>query len=85
LGDLPDGDPLKAAALEALAGGALTETGGLKVCVDTTSGQRFAICLGCERPLDAVDSALLRLFAANLTAGFEYLGRTKQLDSATDQ
>jgi CheY-like chemotaxis protein len=84
LADLPDAEPLKAAALSALAGGALAETGPVVVCVVTAMGRRLAICLGCERRLDAVDSALLRLFAVSSTAAFENLSRTEQLGRESD-
>jgi CheY-like chemotaxis protein len=79
LAELPDSEPLKAAALGALAGSAPAGAEPLAVCVDTFSGWRFVICLACEHPLDGVDSALFRLFAANLAAGFENLCRTEQL------
>ena len=77
--DLPASDPLKAAALNAIAGNAAAEGGPLALCIDTPSGQRFVICLGCEHPLDTVDAAILRLFAANLAVGFENQHRVKQL------
>ncbi len=73
LAEMPEDRPLKAATLHAGATYGVGE-GVLALCIDTASGTRFVISLAVDDTLDSLDLALVRLFAANLAAGFEAAG-----------
>jgi len=80
LSHLPDGSELKAATLKAMRSNVSTTDGPLVLSVDTPPDRRFIASLDHDRPLDAMDSALLRVFSANIAVGFENVGLIERLD-----
>ncbi|HEV7690149.1 MAG TPA: EAL domain-containing protein [Hyphomonadaceae bacterium] len=80
LSDLPEGSELKAATLEAIRRNLSSTDGPLVLSVDAPPDQRFVASLDHAKPLDAMDSALLRVFAANIAVGFENVGLIERLD-----
>jgi sensor c-di-GMP phosphodiesterase-like protein/CheY-like chemotaxis protein len=80
LADLPDGSELKAATLEAIRQNVSSTEGPLVLSVDAPPDRRFVASLDHAGPLDSMDSALLRVFAANIAVGFENVGLIERLD-----
>ncbi|HVY88464.1 MAG TPA: EAL domain-containing protein [Hyphomonadaceae bacterium] len=80
LRDLPDEANLKTATLEAIRRNMFSTDGPLLLSVDTPPDRRFVASLDHSLPLDAMDSALLRVFAANIAVGFENVGLIERLD-----
>jgi EAL domain-containing protein (putative c-di-GMP-specific phosphodiesterase class I)/CheY-like chemotaxis protein len=80
LSHLPNGSELKAATLDAMRSNASSTEGPLVLAVDTSPDRRFIASLDHHQPLDAMDSALLRVFSANIAVGFENVGLIERLD-----
>jgi EAL domain-containing protein (putative c-di-GMP-specific phosphodiesterase class I)/CheY-like chemotaxis protein/GGDEF domain-containing protein len=80
LNELPDASGLKRATLEAIRRNESSTEGPLVLSVDTPPDRRFVASLEHGQPLDAMDSALLRVFAANIAVGFENVGLIERLD-----
>jgi EAL domain-containing protein (putative c-di-GMP-specific phosphodiesterase class I)/CheY-like chemotaxis protein/GGDEF domain-containing protein len=80
LSELPEGSELKAATLDAIRRNESSTAGPLVLSVDTPPDGRFVASLEHGEPLDAMDSALLRVFAANIAVGFENVGLIERLD-----
>jgi len=80
LSALPDAGDLKPITLEAMQHNVSTTDGPLVLSVDTPPDRRFVASLDHRKPLDAMDSALLRVFAANIAVGFENVGLIERLD-----
>jgi EAL domain-containing protein (putative c-di-GMP-specific phosphodiesterase class I)/CheY-like chemotaxis protein/GGDEF domain-containing protein len=80
LSELPEATKLKAATLEAIRRNESSTDGPLVLSVDAPPDRRFVASLQHGEPLDAMDSALLRVFAANIAVGFENVGLIERLD-----
>ena len=80
LSQLPDSNELKAATLDAMRRNVSSTDGPLVLSVDTPPDRRFVASLDHHQPLDMMDSALLRVFAANIAVGFENVGLIERLD-----
>lgn len=80
LSRLPETSPLKAATRDAMENHASSTDGPLVVAVDTSLDRRFVASLDHDRPLDVMDSTLLRVFSANIAVGFENVGLIERLD-----
>jgi diguanylate cyclase len=80
LSELPDSNDLKAVTLDAMRRNASSTDGPLVLSVDTPPDRRFVASLDHDQPLDTMDSALLRVFAANIAVGFENVGLIERLD-----
>ena len=70
LSDVPDDRPLKIATLKAIKHNIATNEGPTILSVDASASRRFVISVGHDKPLDAMDSALLRMFVTSIAAGF---------------
>jgi len=81
LSDLPEGNALKVATLEAIRQNASSTEGPLVLSVDAPPDRKYVASLDHGQPLDSMDSALLRVFAANIAVGFENVGLIERLDS----
>jgi EAL domain-containing protein (putative c-di-GMP-specific phosphodiesterase class I)/CheY-like chemotaxis protein len=80
LSDLPEGNALKAATFEAIRQNASSTEGPLVLSVDAPPDRKYVASLDHTQPLDSMDSALLRVFAANIAVGFENVGLIERLD-----
>jgi EAL domain-containing protein (putative c-di-GMP-specific phosphodiesterase class I)/CheY-like chemotaxis protein/GGDEF domain-containing protein len=80
LSELPEGSELKVATLDAIRRNESSTQGPLVLSVDAPPDRRFVASLDHGEPLDAMDSALLRVFAANIAVGFENVGLIERLD-----
>lgn len=80
LSQLPDSNKLKAATFDAMRRNASSTEGPILLSVDTPPDRRFVASLDHHRALDTMDSALLRVFAANIAVGFENVGLIERLD-----
>ncbi|SUS03385.1 conserved hypothetical protein [uncultured Defluviicoccus sp.] len=80
LSDLPDSSRIKSATLDALIRNVSSTEGPLVLSVNTPPDRRYVASLDHGEPLDAMDSALLRVFAANIAVGFENVGLIERLD-----
>ena len=79
LSQLPDGT-LKAATLDAARRNMSSTIGPLVLSVETPPDRRFIASLDHNDPLDEMDTALLRVFSANIAVGFENVGLIERLD-----
>jgi EAL domain-containing protein (putative c-di-GMP-specific phosphodiesterase class I)/CheY-like chemotaxis protein len=80
LSQLPDGNALKAATLSALQNNTSSTEGPLVIAVDAPPDRKLIASLDHTRPLDLMDSTLLRVFSANIAVGFENVGLIERLD-----
>jgi CheY-like chemotaxis protein len=80
LRDLPDGNALKVALLGMGACETLSVSGPLVVSMDAPA-RKYIAALDHNEPLDPMDAALLRVFAANIAVGFENVGVIERLTS----
>jgi len=69
LADVPDRS-LKIATLNAIRHNITLSDGPTVLSVDASADRRFVIAIGHDTPLDAMDSALLRMFVTSIAAGF---------------
>jgi sensor c-di-GMP phosphodiesterase-like protein/CheY-like chemotaxis protein len=80
LADLPEGHELKVATLDAIRRNVSSTEGPLVLSVDAPPDRKFVASLDHAEALDSMDSALLRVFAANIAVGFENVGLIERLD-----
>lgn len=74
LADVPNDRSLKAATLNAIRHNTTLNDGPTILSVDASADRRFVISIGHDKPLDTIDSALLRMFVTSIAAGFSTAG-----------
>jgi EAL domain-containing protein (putative c-di-GMP-specific phosphodiesterase class I)/PleD family two-component response regulator len=77
---LDDAHTLKAPAALGMDSGRSTTHGPIVLAIGAPQDRRFVAAIDHDGPLDDMDTALLRVFSANIAVGFENVGLIERLD-----